>query len=86
LVVHDIVAVVRVVEVLTALITGGLFTFAVVDAVLVLLDVSVAKAQRVVEPLGTFTVFQETAYNVLLAMEVEPTSVLEASVAPKLPS
>jgi hypothetical protein len=54
------VAVVNVVDVLTALIAGGFSTFTVVEALLVLFEVSVASAHSVVEPFATFVVLQET--------------------------
>jgi hypothetical protein len=55
-----IVAVLAVVEVDIPEIIGGFSTFTVVDAVEVLLELSVASAQRVVEPLAVELVFQET--------------------------
>jgi predicted transcriptional regulator len=84
-VVHEIVAVDEVVEVETVEIVTGFSTFTVVDAVEVLLDVSVESAQRVVEPLARAVVFQDMEYRVPLGVEVEPMRVLAAKVAPKLP-
>ena len=58
-------------------------TFTVVDAVEVLLEVSVEIAQRVVEPFAADAVFQGMEYRVvLLGVEVEPMIVLEAKLAP----
>ena len=63
--------------------TAGVFsTFRVVDAVEVLFEVSVESAHSVVEPLASGVVFHATEYNVPLAVEVEPTRVLEARFAP----
>jgi uncharacterized Tic20 family protein len=75
-----------VVEVDIAEIASGLLTFTVVDAVEVLLDVSVESAQRVVEPLATFVAFQGKEYRVPLGVEVDPIRVLEAKALPKLPA
>lgn len=68
------------------LMVGEFCTFTVIDAVDVLFNVSVAKAQRVVDPFATETVLHGTEYNVPAAVEVDPTSVLEARLAPKDPS
>ena len=62
--------------------TGGFSTFTVVDAVEVLLEVSVASAQSVVDPLVLEAVFHDREYRVPEAVEVDPMRVLEASVAP----
>ena len=64
------------------LIVSGFCTFTVVDALTVLLEVSVESAQRVVEPFASDVVFQETEYDVPLAVVSVPIRVLEASVAP----
>jgi hypothetical protein len=59
-VVQVIVVVLAVVEVAIAEITGGFSTFTVVEAVEVLLEVSVESAKRVVVPFGALAVFQDT--------------------------
>jgi hypothetical protein len=58
-------------------------TLTVVNAVEVLFEVSVESAQRVVEPLAADAVFQGIEYSVPLAVEVDPTRVLEAKLVPK---
>ena len=64
-VVQDTVAEDEALVVETPEIVRGLSTLTVVEAVEVLLFVSVDKAQSVVEPFGTLAVFQGTEYRVV---------------------
>ncbi len=65
---------------------GKFWTFTVVDARVVLFEILVLKAQRVVDPFTTELVFQGMEYIVPLGVDVDPISVLDANDAPKLPA
>lgn len=65
------------------LIVNGFSAFTVVDAVEVLLEVSVESAQSVVEPFPASEEFHGMEYNVPLAVDVDAIKVLEAKLVPK---
>lgn len=66
-------------------IIGAFSTFTVVEAVVVFPEVSVDKTHKVVEPLTTEVVSQETEYKVPIGVEVEAIKVEDVRLAPKLP-
>jgi hypothetical protein len=57
----------------------------VVEVAEVFFEVSVETTQSVVAPFVTVPVFQGMEYNVPLAVEIDPISVLEAREAPRGP-